>query len=229
MQGEELLKRLAGNLKPESLWYVKKVYEHCMRSQWSHDLLRVFLWSRVERSPNSGKLSILDYGCGVGAMIPRIAQWLPKLAIYGVGYDPDPDMVMAAQLNDPDHVYVSELYELSKLGGQFDIVVMSHCIAHCDDALFALKYAHAMLKDGGTVLVLTTNKWHDLLRTVHNKITGYKSDPTIVRDYSGSQLKELLNRSGFTVTKTTTWGERVPFLGWLGNWTGLTLAGAGIK
>jgi SAM-dependent methyltransferase len=109
-------------------------------------------------------MSLLDCGCGPGAITFGLAEAVsPGRAI---GVDLEPNMIEQAKVlagqNDVDNIefQVADIYDLPFEDGQFDVVFTSAVLEHLADPVAALKSLRRVLKPGGLGAIIQTD-WRD--------------------------------------------------------------------
>ena len=136
--------------------------------------------------PVAHGLKILDVGCGVGTMLPRLAT-LGK--VWGI--DPSPIALKYAWRTAPNvKVNVGELP--NKLPDRsFNLITMLDVIEHVDDELESLKQLSLRLKkDGVIVLTVPAYAW---LWSSQDAVSQHR------RRYSAHDLEQLIERADLEV------------------------------
>lgn len=125
--------------------------------------------------------TILDYGCGIGTAIDYI-----KCSGYDINnyYNGDSELYR----NEVSFDYMEKIYFM-------------HSLAHIPNPTEVLKD----LKEryNATITVITPNA-HWLMQQSNN---NYVPDPTVVKHYTMTQLKELFVSCGYEVTLLGQFGE----------------------
>jgi len=95
-----------------------------------------------------------DIGCGAGGLLDIIR----KAGHEAIGVDPDPAARQwAADLGLTVLEGMAEQIPASLSGEQFDAVLMTHTLEHCQDSVQAMTNALALVKPGGLLVVETPN------------------------------------------------------------------------
>ncbi len=125
----------------------------------------------VEKHFGGAKVSLLDIGCGAGA----IHSFLEKSFERIEGIDPSSSMLsMAEEKNPRCHYRVNTESTLPYSNGSFE-VTLSICVLHHILAIDQKKFIEEMVrvtKPGGLVLVLENNPFNPVTRYIfsHNEI-----------------------------------------------------------
>lgn len=132
------------------------------------------------RTLTDGFVTKLDYGCGTSEL-----TWL----IDAEGFD----------VNDyKDSPLKSYKYHLNTLPDvEFECVYFMHSIAHIESITSVLIQLKVLYN--ATITVITPNaSWLD---------PDYNNDPTVIKHYTQSELKELFVSCGYEVTLIGQFGE----------------------
>jgi len=136
--------------------------------------------------PPTGKLVVLDVGCGTGINYSWLKQW-GKVT----GLDTSPE---ALQYCRDKHVY-DELVQTDgihlPLQHQFDMVTAFDVLEHIPDDLGALQnWFFALKPNGYIVITVPAYQW---LFSAHDKALHHQ------RRYSSRELKNKFEQAGFTI------------------------------
>lgn len=142
---------------------------------------------------NGGKL--LEVGCGNGEMLAtmRELEWQVE------GVDFDPNAVKAAESRGLK-VRLGGLLEQRYPSNSFDAIVMSHVIEHVPEPSELIKESYRILKDGGSLTIVTPNikSWgHKLYEDAWRGL----EPPRHLQIFSKTSLSKITMRSGFTKLK----------------------------
>jgi 2-polyprenyl-3-methyl-5-hydroxy-6-metoxy-1,4-benzoquinol methylase len=152
----------------------------------------------------AGRKRILDYGCGVGYLLPHLCQYAPEV----FGADPSEESVARTNERVGGTAGFKGAFLISELRRQqnkFDAILAIEVIEHLfDDELdLALTDVRELLSPGGVAIFSTPNN-EDLSKSmILSPATGELFHRwQHVRSWSVDSLPERLRASGFTVTKT---------------------------
>lgn len=139
---------------------------------------------------NPGKYQVCDLGCGSGQLLRELIR--RGHSAVGVDVQPGPHIVVG-NLNLP----------LPLDDQQFDLVTSLAVLEHLDDPSLNLREAHRILKPGGTLILTTPSpRAKSVLEFLAFRL--HIIDPREIADhkqyFSIGQLKQLLSRSGFSLT-----------------------------
>ncbi|MFW6113781.1 MAG: class I SAM-dependent methyltransferase, partial [Actinomycetota bacterium] len=137
-----------------------------------------------------GDWDILDVGCGTGGNFPF-------LKAYGrvEGCDYSEEAVRFCRLRGEDQVLEASIYDLPYPEGSFDLVTCLDVIEHLRFDLPAFVELGRVLKRGGCMLVTLPAGPH--LYSDFDCLAGH------LRRYRFSEIRELLDRSGFDILRLT--------------------------
>lgn len=154
----------------------------------------------------AGRSKILDYGCGVGSLLPHLAPWGGEL----LGVDVSQKSIDAANKSAqaiPNFRGAWLRKDLVSQEGTFDCVVCVEVVEHLDDAALdaVLTDIHALLSPGGVVAITTPNE-EDLGRSM---IYCPEGDVVFhrwqhIRSWSASTLERALIDHGLESVRSLT-------------------------
>lgn len=155
-------------------------------------------------------LHILEIGCGCGAMLGYIKGLYPNAKVYGVE-------VMEGAAHIATHIGEVLCGDIEKMElpwemEYFDYVIMGDVLEHLMDPEAVLKKLRGYLKNGGHILASMPNMKHytvllPLLRwDIFSYVDSGILDRTHVKMYTGTEIKNLILRSGYVLEK---WGFHI--------------------
>lgn len=110
----------------------------------------------------------LDFGCGIGTAVNYFNS---ETDVYFEGYDITPY----------NNWYITQLQPAHK----FDYVTFIHSLAHIENVELTLHKLKDNLTPNGRIVVITPNQdWINI-------VGDTKSDPTVVRHFTNTTLKDL--------------------------------------
>jgi len=115
-----------------------------------------FIEDCLSRSGKPGNLRgwrVIDWGCGVGALVAV----LQRGGVDAVGYDSDFEAIKVGQKRWAANNTFSSSYDLSVLQGQFDLLLLSHVVEHFPDIRRTLGDLLKILQPHGYVFVEVPN------------------------------------------------------------------------
>lgn len=139
--------------------------------------------------------SVLDAGCGTGALLKRLALLRPTAELTGV--DLSPKMIDTARdkLNGAARLLCADAEELPFDGREFDLLICSDSFHHYPRPERAAAEFYRVLKDGGTLLI--SDYWRPFpVRQVMNLFMPFSREGD-VRVYSRREISALLYNAGF--------------------------------
>ena len=179
----------------ERIWYEYSVANATNPAQLHRWRLAVGEVARAA-SPHA---SVVDLGCGSGALLRRIAAAVRPARLAGVDVEPraialarealpGADIVLA----DLDHPTAA----LDALQGTIDVAVCSEVLEHLEHPLEALRLAARLLRPGGTLVVtVPAGPMNHFDRSI-----GHRTH------YSIASLTGLLSSADLRVTRRYLWG-----------------------
>ena len=147
------------------------------------------LLTQLEQIPHR---SLLDVGCGTGALLKEIVRRWPETGCSGV--DLSPEMVEVAQkrLGTSAVIMLGDAEKLPCSDAAFDVVLCCDSFHHYPNPAAALEEIHRVLRPGGVFLLGDTTA-PALLRPAINLLLPMGRDGD-VRLYSGQELVSLLSQ-----------------------------------
>jgi 2-polyprenyl-3-methyl-5-hydroxy-6-metoxy-1,4-benzoquinol methylase len=114
--------------------------------------------------------------------------------------------------------YCGDIMSLASVSEVYDLVVSFHTLEHLPNPLEALSLMNSLLKPGGILMVEVPNQFNDLFTKVtlpYQLHRAHGSKPTLVHTYFFriSDLRGLLQQSGFRPTQIRTWRKGYPING----------------
>lgn len=157
----------------------------------------------LEFIPRDRGLRVLEVGCANG----RLGQEIKKLGHFVAGVEISPQAAQnARQALDEVHVFDIEGEWLKKLEEQkFDIIVLPEILEHTFDPVYVLKKSAAILKPDGEIIITTPNfmVWTNRMRFLFGRFRYEEQgmfDFGHIRWFTYDYLREVLSKSGFTIT-----------------------------
>ncbi|MBF0166094.1 MAG: methyltransferase domain-containing protein [Alphaproteobacteria bacterium] len=152
--------------------------------------------------------TVLDIGCGIGAVARSIASARPKAKVVGIDYDPA-SLAKARSLPSPENLSFLDQDALHKLPeGPWDVIILSNVLEHIAERVSFLK---SIIRQARPRKILVRvpmfeRSWHMPLRR-ELKI-DFRSDPTHYIEHTLSEFEEEMAQAGLRVTeRLTLWGE----------------------
>ncbi len=141
---------------------------------------------------------LLDVGCGTGWAVIHAAQLTP--AGRACGIDLSPGMIERAKENAEGffniEFQVADAEAIPYPPESFDAVISTHSFHHYSDPLRALAEIHRVLKRGGQIVILDSNRgaclwvwlWDRILRAFERGHVQY---------YTEEELSQLMSKAGY--------------------------------
>lgn len=156
-----------------------------------HRLIESLLRSRYSEDPASvAHRSILDIGCGTGAMSKRLQRWGRV-----VSADFSPLALQFSRRRGLDHLVVADAMTLPFSGGSFDALVAMDMLEHLSDDNAALREFARVLKPGGRIFATVPAYPH--LWSEHDLALMH------YRRYVRREMRERFTAAGLEIEKLT--------------------------
>ena len=188
--------RICERLYPRDTWATQKFRQEVLAS------------SAPERT-------LLDVGCG------RRPIWLKSVAhSFGASYGIDP--VAEERCEDGIKIMRASAYEIPLPTDSVDVIAMRNVAEHLDDPVRALRECMRILHPGGSLFILTPNKWfpplaagrllpHSLRWRLNSVLKNADEDnifPAYYRANTARVLAELSEDAGFITQRIEYFSER---------------------
>ena len=95
---------------------------------------------------------ILDVGCGSGHLLMEAKKLFPAARLQGVDFSPEANR-LARQISPGLSFDILSIFELEKLGRQFDLVLCTEVLEHLEEADRAMKKLLAISHPGATLVI----------------------------------------------------------------------------
>lgn len=136
--------------------------------------------------------SVLDVGCGQGALLVEIEKRFPQVKLHGV--DLSSRAIELAASRVPRAEFWTFDLECERLKGTFDLVICSEVLEHIEDDVTAIRRLSEM-----------TDKYL-LVTTVQGRMRPSEALVGHVRNYDRAELIQKLSQSGLKVMRDIEWG-----------------------
>lgn len=180
------------------------IHVHEQRYDYLEEI-NVDLVRRIPFNRTSQEMSVLDVGCGSGALSGAIAE--KGYTVWGIEANKEAAAKAALRISgvlETDLTFFQAVKE--QLGSRlFDYIVFSEVLEHVYDPFTVLKQYSAFLKPGGFVLVAVPNAlvWANRLKFLFGRFeytdTGVM-DRTHIRFFTFRTAKRLVKAAGFSIT-----------------------------
>ena len=163
-------------------------------------------YALVEELDGKNFKTLLDVGCGNGIFLSMV---LNKFDVEESGIDISPGMIEKSTelLDDRADLKVGDSEHLPWNDKYFDIVTCSASFHHYPSPELVLKEMKRVLRPGGILMIVDPFTSNELLRFVVNIFIKFSKSGD-VRIYSQKEMRELLEKCGFTLIKWETKGPQ---------------------
>jgi SAM-dependent methyltransferase len=134
---------------------------------------------------------LLDIGCGRGAILRDIAATYRCSGVEISAYLADETRKLGVE------VLTGDFQDIDFGGRRFHGITMVSLLEHLRDPVGALEKCHALLEDGGVLLLKTVNHAGLNRRLLGAKWSGYRPPDHLIY-FGPDNLRALLRRLGFT-------------------------------
>jgi ubiquinone/menaquinone biosynthesis C-methylase UbiE len=145
--------------------------------------------------------TVLDVGCGTGALLMMIHERKRDAELFGVDISEEMIRVAQAKLGSTADLSVSESEELPFKSGSFDLVLCTFSFHHHPNATTVFKEIRSVLSPTGR-LIMADPLAPTPIRQVMNLLIPFRNDGTM-RYYSKREMYSLAEFAGFSVSKWT--------------------------
>ncbi len=152
---------------------------------------RRHVFALLDRVPFS---SLLDVGCGDGALLRMLHKRYPKVSFHGV--DLSAVVIERNQAALPHMQFATANVAVDPLPGSYDVVVCTEVLEHLDDPAKALRTIAEATKPGGHAVITTPTG------TVHATERHFGH----TRHMTRAELGLLAESAGFDVVENRSWG-----------------------
>ena len=143
--------------------------------------------------------TVLDIGCGTGALLLMIHEQHKSAKLFGVDISEEMIKVAQAKLGSTADLRVSESEKLPFKSGSFDLVLGTFSFHHHPNPTTVFKEIRRVLSPEGR-LIMADPIAPTPIRLVMNLLIPFRKDGT-VRYYSKSELYSLAESAGLSVSK----------------------------
>lgn len=188
---------ISKQIADDNPWYTDSQFEwaekESIRRIYNQRIL--FFYKIVEREiARKGGVTLLDYGCGDGYWSLVLSHFL-GCKVTGVDYNPL-RLERAKSIVKNAKFIESDLRKRNENLGKFDIVFCSQVIEHIEGDVSFLENIRNHLKEGGILILGTTNEGC-LTQRFRNYITRGETDH--VHFYTEKEIKFKIEKAGFVI------------------------------
>jgi SAM-dependent methyltransferase len=188
--------------------YARAAYDSDAEARHAADSYADALRSRLSMLPD--RASALEIGAGNGALLERLKDLgFAELA----GFEPSLEAVRAAPADLRPLIRVACFDPESLPAAHFSLVIANQTLEHVSEPLQLLTAAHALLKPGGVLMLVSHNYRHWLMR-----LLGARSpiiDIEHLQIFSPASLAFALERAGFRDTEIRSFANEYPLHYWV--------------
>jgi SAM-dependent methyltransferase len=175
-------------------------------------------------APKTGTVSILDIGCYEGSLLSEITKVNPKAEIFGVDVCQEAIEKCKNKFSNFSNNFSLQNIDngLDFKDNEFDLIFMIATMEHVFDPIFAIKEVARVLKPGGEFIIEVPNivflphRIKFFLGIRPRTSWGYGWDGGHLNYFTQKDLKEALEKEGFTCQKITGSGIFLNLRKWWG-------------
>ena len=147
-----------------------------------------------------GKVSVLEVGCGDGALLIDLKKTYPGLNVFGLDMSLSADTVRrCAELGIP---LIRTAVEQADYGVErFDLIIMNQVIEHVADPVTVVKTLASWLKPGGYITMETPDKAGYDRRLFYQSFWGGYYFPRHLHLFDRESLKALVEKADLQVVR----------------------------
>jgi len=143
--------------------------------------------------------SVLDIGCGTGALLSLIQEQNKTAQVFGIDLSGEMIKIAKAKLGKDVDLRVSDSEKLPFKNESFDVVTCTFSFHHYPNALIVLSEMRRVLKKSGKLIVADPLAPAPL-RQLLNLFIPWRKDGT-VRYYSKREMCNLIESAGLEIFK----------------------------
>lgn len=148
--------------------------------------------------------TIVDLGCNTGLPLDHLCT---VSGAQGIGIDINASALEEARRRFPTREFFAADSATTPLAdASADCVLLHHTLAHVRDARGTIREAFRILRPGGTLSIITTNRIYKLWQAPWNLFSHFRPDLTARTHYSERAIRRLLEQSGFVLERVETLG-----------------------
>jgi len=162
-------------------------------SRWLNFNAAVRRWV-MDRFPDSATGSVIDLGCGTGAMLRMVHERRPAMKLTGI--DISPDMLAIARRDVPEATLIEDDITTAPREA-FDVVLSLNILHHLDDAAAHLAMIKQLCKAGGTAFLCDFSI--DTMRMGIADGWWRLSHPAYRKGFSAVRLRRMIGDTGLAI------------------------------
>ena len=143
--------------------------------------------------------TVLDIGCGTGALLMRIHDGKKDAKLFGIDISEEMIKVAQAKLGNAAGLTVSDSEKLPFKNGSFDLVMCTFSFHHHPNPAIVFKEMHRVLSPQGRIMMADPLGPTPLM-LVMNMLIPFMKDGT-VHYYSKKEMFRLAESAGLIVSK----------------------------
>ncbi len=175
-QGQSYLSEIYSTERRPITDYPNKLVEH--------------LNKKYLKNKNTKNVSVLDIGCGRGDVLKAFR----KIGYDVSGIDLSEEAIELCKPIEVRQINIENEKDINNYDKKFDIIFSKSLIEHLREPIKFFEYCKKMLKENGTLIVLTPS-W------VHHKFGPFYLDFTHVTPFTLHSLRDIGKLSGFKDVK----------------------------
>lgn len=162
--------------------------------------------------PRKKNVSLLDFGCGKGFLLSKIASFNPTLTLVGVDVSKNAITAIKNIFPKGDFRQINEDGKIPFDDNTFDFIVAADVLEHIYDTTNALSELTRVLKPNGKIFISVP--YHGMLKNIIVTFVGFNFyfDPkqAHIRFYTKGNLLKCVNEAGLKILKHGYYGRFYP-------------------
>jgi len=191
---------------------MKKFYERYWDGKESLGDLEI-KWPVLQRYiPREKNVSLLDFGCGKGFLLSKIALLNPNLKLVGVDVSKTAITTIKNTFPSGNFLHIAENGKIPFKDNAFDFIVAADVLEHIYDTTNALSELTRVLKPNGRIFISVP--YHGMIKNIIATFVGFDFyfDPkqAHIRFYTKKNLFKVVNEAGLKILKHGYYGRFYP-------------------
>ncbi len=149
--------------------------------------------------PTEANITIVDFGCGAGQIIPKIKKINPSSEYIGLDVSEERIKLNKKKFKNNKFFLIKDGGVLPFKNNSVDYIISSDSIEHVYDTLFAFSEFARILKPGGKIII--TTPYHGIIKNLAIILSGnfdLSFDPTSyhIRFFTKNSMDKCLKKVG---------------------------------
>ena len=168
--------------------------------------------SSTKLVPNNSKGTLLDFGCGKGAMLSRLLLTKPRLKVHGLDISKTALQTIKRLIPKGKFILIKEGKRLPYKNDMFDFILATDVLEHILDTEWAFEELTRVLAPGGRILM--TVPYHGMVKNILCTFIAFdqyfEPSQAHIRFYTKRNLKSYVRRYRLEILKFGYYGRFYP-------------------